>query len=92
MRFAHRRSGPAGSPSMRCRKLRLATYTLAATVLEVFGGSAAVSCAEPLIAAVSRCGSTSGLRPASPPQRRQGRARCRPLAVRPAALRDDGEP
>ena len=46
-----RRSGPAGSPSMRCRKLRLATYTVASTLLHVFGGSAAVACAEPLVAA-----------------------------------------
>ena len=46
-----RRSGPAGSLSMRCRKLRLATYTTASTLLDVFGGSAAVACAEPLIAA-----------------------------------------
>ena len=46
-----RRSGPAGSLSMRCRKLRLATYTTASTLLHVFGASAAVACAEPLIAA-----------------------------------------
>ena len=55
---------------MRCRKLRLASYSAASTLLHVFGGSAALACAEPLIAAACADLSAEATAPPVPPPAR----------------------